>query len=280
MKQCTKCNTIKPLTEFYARRNDCKACVSARYHSTKGPLKGPRTYEPKPLPAERTCRICNQLLPISEFYVSKPAPRYKSPRIETRCKPCTRIHYDANKESILAKAASKRIPKDKPPKKTPKEIQARRATYIRERRRNNPVFKLRSTVGTSIANALAARGYKKTSKTCEILGCSFEEFKNHIERQFLPGMAWQNRSKWHIDHIVPVSFAISETEVLSLNHYSNLRPLWGVENQNKAARLTEESVNHSLYKTIIENRICDQNFCAQNFFLTVDPISESNNGTI
>ena len=280
MKNCKTCNQTKPITEFYTNRNDCKDCVSARYHSTKGPLKGYRTYKPKPLPTERTCRICSQSLLISEFYVSKPTPGRKSPRVETRCKSCTRNHYNTNKESILAKAASKRIPKNKPPKKTPEETQARQTAYVRERRRNNPVFRLRSTVGSNIANALSARGYKKTSKTFEILGCSFEEFKHRIEQQFLPGMTWQNRSEWHLDHIVPVSFAISEVELLSLNHYSNLRPLWGVDNQNKAARLTEESVSHSLYKTIIENRICDQKFCAQNFSLTADPISECNNGSI
>jgi len=167
-----------------------------------------------------------------------------------------------------------------PPKKV--RIYSENPNSIRRRRkrREDPVFRLRSNIGSSIANALAARGYKKTSKTCEILGCSFEDFKHHIEQQFLPGMTWQNRSEWHVDHIVPVSFAISEAELLSLNHYSNLRPLWGVDNQNKAARLTEESVSHSLYKTIIENRICDQKFCAQNFSLTADPISECNNGSI
>ena len=256
MKNCKTCNQTKQLTEFYTHRKDCKACVSAQYHSTKGPLTGYRTYEPKDLPAERTCRICSQTLSISEFYVSKPSPGRKSPKIETRCKSCTRDYYNANKDTILSKAASKRIPKAKPPKKTPEETQARQTTYIRERRRNNPLVKLRANVGTLIANALSNQGYKKSSKSASILGCSFEQFYTHIEQQFTIGMTWNNRSLWHIDHIIPLSFACSEQELLLLNHYSNLRPFWGNDNQVKAGNLTSDSINHPLYKTIIENRIC------------------------
>ena len=232
----------------------------------------------------KQCKTCNTLKPLDTFRSGR-----------NTCKECTnqqrRDYYSKNREVYQARGndyysknreliLSKRVLKIKPPRKTIEETKERQAAYKRRKRRTDPVFRLRSNIGSSIANALAARGYKKTSKTFEILGCSFEEFKHHIEQQFLPGMAWQNRSEWHLDHIVPVSFAISEAELLSLNHYSNLRPLWGVDNQNKAARLTEESVSHSLYKTIIENRICDQKFCAQNFFLTAEPISECNNGTI
>jgi len=46
-------------------------------------------------------------------------------------------------------------------------------------------------------------------------------------------MNWQNYGKyngqlsfgWDIDHVVPVSSAKTEEEVLKLNHYFNLRPL-------------------------------------------------------
>ena len=255
MKKCKTCNQSKPVSEYYTHRKDCKACVSHHYHTNKV-LKGYPTYEPKALPTERTCRICNKILPISEFYVSKPSPGRKSPKIETRCKSCTRDYYNNNKDTILAKAASKRVPKAKPPKKTPEETQARQTAYIRERRRNDPLVKLRANIGTLIANSLANQGYKKTSKSATILGCSFDEFYNHIEQQFTVGMSWDNRSEWHIDHIIPISFARSEQELILLNHYSNLRPFWGNRNQAKAGILTSDSINHTLYKTITENRIC------------------------
>jgi len=100
-----------------------------------------------------------------------------------------------------------------------------------------------------------AGGYKKTSNTASILGCTFKEFYIHIEQQFTQGMSWANRHSWHIDHTVPLAFAENEQELLALNHYTNLRPLWSIENQNKAGMLTDDSVSHSVYKQIVANRI-------------------------
>lgn len=106
----------------------------------------------------------------------------------------------------------------------------------RERRRNDPFFNLHCRIRGLVSFALRGKGYTKKSKTYGILGCSKDEFVAHIERQFLPGMTWGNRALWHIDHIVAVSTASSEAEVLSLNHFTNLRPLWGDDNLRKGAR--------------------------------------------
>lgn len=75
-------------------------------------------------------------------------------------------------------------------------------------------------------------------KTASILGCSWAEFAAHIERQFLPGMTWQNRGEWHIDHIVALATAKTEADVLALNHFTNLRPMWGPDNFKKGAKQT------------------------------------------
>jgi hypothetical protein len=256
MKNCKTCNQIKPLTEFYKNRSDCKACISQQYHAAKGTLKGHRTYEPKPLPKERTCRVCNNTLPISEFYVSKPASGRKSPKIETVCKPCTRLHYQANRETILARARAKAPPhKPKPPVMTQEQTRARVAAYKKRKRAEDPLFRLRSNVGTAIANALSAQGHVKRKSTVEIIGCSFAQLRSHLESQFPPGMTWHNRSLWHIDHIIPVAFAQSESELLQLNHYSNLRPIWRMDNLTKSDSITACAIHHPIYKTIMENRI-------------------------
>ena len=76
--------------------------------------------------------------------------------------------------------------------------------------------------------------FQKKTKTYCILGCSFEEFKTHIEHQFKDGMSWENYGKWEYDHITPVSWAITEDEIVKLNHYSNLQPLWREENIAKS----------------------------------------------
>lgn len=94
----------------------------------------------------------------------------------------------------------------------------------------NPLkFIARSRVGS----AFVRFGYTKRSKTTHIVGCDWPTLKRHIERQFTKGMSWENRGEWHIDHIVPVSSAKSESELLALNHYTNLRPIWAKENLSK-----------------------------------------------
>lgn len=258
MKTCTSCKQSKPLSEYYTHSGKCKACTSAKYHANKV-LKGYPTYQPKALPTERTCKCCGKTLPISEFHVSKPSPNRKSPRVSTKCKACTKLDYLANREAILAKAAGKRVPKPKPPKKTKEETQARQTAYVRERRRNNPLVKLRSNIGTLIANSLTNKHFIKSSTTESILGCTFTEFKAHIESQFVIGMDWTNRELWHIDHIVPLRLATTKEQVIMLNHYTNLRPLWSVDNQSKAASITEDVKNHPIYTKLYTKSSSESN---------------------
>ena len=70
-----------------------------------------------------------------------------------------------------------------------------------------------------------------------MLGCDWGFFARHIELQFLPGMTWSNRNLWHIDHIIPLSTAKSEQDVIALNHVSNLRPLWADKNREKSDKI-------------------------------------------
>lgn len=46
-------------------------------------------------------------------------------------------------------------------------------------------------------------------------------------------MNWENRNLWHIDHIKPLSLATTENELYELCHYTNLRPLWAIDNLKK-----------------------------------------------
>jgi hypothetical protein len=70
-----------------------------------------------------------------------------------------------------------------------------------------------------------------------MLGCSFEVFKAHLQKQFTKGMGWHNMSKWHIDHIVPLASAKTESELIALAHFSNLRPMWAADNMSKHAKI-------------------------------------------
>ena len=106
------------------------------------------------------------------------------------------------------------------------------------RQESDPVYRLTCHMRTFINNALRRVGCTKDRRTEEILGCTPEAFRRHIERQFQPGMSWARRSEWHIDHIIPMAQAKDEAEAVRLNHYTNLRPIWAKDNLSKGAQIT------------------------------------------
>jgi hypothetical protein len=75
--------------------------------------------------------------------------------------------------------------------------------------------------------------YKKTTKIYKTLGCTQQELLQHLEKQFLKGMSWENRKLWHIDHIIPMSSAKTLEDNYKLNHFTNLRPMWAKDNLSK-----------------------------------------------
>jgi hypothetical protein len=122
------------------------------------------------------------------------------------------------------------------------------------RKSTDPLYELRKDIGRLIAKSMYNNGYSTKSKANVILGCSFSEFKLHLEKQFLPEMGWDNRNKWHLDHIIPISLANSDTEIILLNHYTNFRPLWAKDNITKGNKLIEDAINHPLYQKLMDLR--------------------------
>lgn len=103
---------------------------------------------------------------------------------------------------------------------------------------STPLGKMRCLLRARVGRIFRINGYTKKSRTHEILGCDYEFFVKHIESQFTEGMTWEKMgSQIHIDHKIPIASAKSEEELLKLNHYTNLRPLWAEDNMKKGARL-------------------------------------------
>lgn len=109
---------------------------------------------------------------------------------------------------------------------------------IGRRKASDPVFRIIREARVFISRSIGRNGYTKQSRTHEILGCGWDFFKSHIERQFLKGMTWDNRAEWHIDHIQPMAIAATEEDALALNHFTNLRPMWAKDNLAKGAQIT------------------------------------------
>ena len=88
-------------------------------------------------------------------------------------------------------------------------------------------------------NSIKRNGYSKKSKTEDILGCSFKEFKEHIESQWEDWMSWGNHGKyngdlnygWDLDHIKPLILSENEEDMIKLNHHTNFQPLCGYINR-------------------------------------------------
>lgn len=104
---------------------------------------------------------------------------------------------------------------------------------LKNRKKPTILSRLKGNVMSLIMNSLRKNGYKKTGKIVDILGCSYEEFKQHLESKFEPWMNWDNYGKyngsfnygWEIDHVIPNCFAINESHALQLNHFVNFQPL-------------------------------------------------------
>ena len=111
---------------------------------------------------------------------------------------------------------------------------------IKERMQADPLYKLRRNLSCRTSAAFRKRGFVKIFTTQSLLGCSYNEAKAHIEKQFKVEMGWHNRGEWHIDHIIPLASAKTEKELIDLCAYTNLQPLWAKENIIKSDKINNK----------------------------------------
>jgi len=141
-------------------------------------------------------------------------------------------YEEKNKQTIIERKREYR-------KKNKEILNEYRRIYRINRKLLDPVYKLKNSIRRNINNCFKRNRFSKNSTTNKILGCSFEELKFHLESKWEPWMNWDNYGLyngaegygWDIDHIVPLSSAITEEETINLNHYTNLQPLCGYMNR-------------------------------------------------
>ena len=108
---------------------------------------------------------------------------------------------------------------------------------LRERRRNDPFLRLRDAIRGSIRAYLGSKKTRRGS-TFEIVGCTPDFLRGHLEKQFKPGMTWENYgSHWHVDHRIPLASGNSPEEIKGLSHWTNLQPLEALENIIKSDKI-------------------------------------------
>lgn len=115
------------------------------------------------------------------------------------------------------------------------ETKALKAKRRRERLANDPTYAITRRLRTRMSHAIHAAQAGKAAASAVLLGCSAEFLKTYIESKFLPGMSWDNRHLWHIDHCIPCAkFDMLDPEQQKqCFHYTNLQPLWAEDNYRK-----------------------------------------------
>ncbi len=230
-KKCKKCNSEKELCEFRTRKDN-----KSGYGNN--------------------CKICESEINKKYRENNKEQIKLKNDEFLENNKDYFKIRYESNKDKILEqskeyylKNKDKILDYNKIYRKENKDkIKERQKNWYTEnkekiiikaninyikRKNNDPLFKLKIAIKNNIYHSLKRKGFKKNSRTHEILGCLIDEFKQHLESKFEPWMNWDNYGLyngtegygWDIDHITPTSSATTEEELIKLNHYSNLQPL-------------------------------------------------------
>lgn len=110
-----------------------------------------------------------------------------------------------------------------------------------DRYKNDIQFKLASALRGRLRMAL--HGNKKVGSAVDLLGCSVEDFKLHLESRFTDGMSWDNYGhgvdKWNMDHMVALyHFDLTDLQDLKKAcHYTNIQPMWHSENCSWGAKI-------------------------------------------
>lgn len=90
--------------------------------------------------------------------------------------------------------------------------------------------KMTQKIRSLISSSYRRKTYNKNSSSAEILGCTWEEFKEHLENN--PYGYTIDCSDLDLDHIIPISSALNEDDLYKLNNYRNFQLLPRVYNQH------------------------------------------------
>lgn len=169
-----------------------------------------------------------------------PARKYTAEEALAKKRANNRVWQRANlpkKAAYMRKYRAEDPDKFRARKRSP-EYKAATNARARERYSSDPNYAISKRLRASLTQALRLGNATKRGSLLSLIGCSIAELKAHLERQFKPGMSWEARADWHIDHIRPCcSFDLTQEEQQrQCFHHSNLQPLWGVENQSKNGR--------------------------------------------
>jgi hypothetical protein len=196
----------------------------------------------------KICNICSVEKNLTDFYKSKSG----KDGLESFCKLCkkekSKINYVKNLEHRLLQNKSyyyanhekQKEVKNTWKKNNPELVRAINNTWEKNKRKEDKFWACKKALRTRFLGALSGR--KKSNSTLKLVGMnSWKDFKVYVELYWKEGMSWDNygssKDCWVIDHIKPLASAKTLEELEKLQHYTNLQPLWSIENLKKGAKI-------------------------------------------
>lgn len=157
------------------------------------------------------CKVCNKIKDKEKQIKSKVqrARRGKEYRLEN-------LEYILNREAVYIQTD---------------EYRENRRKYERDRRTNDPLFKLSKNIRGRLRTDMNKEYFNKKYRTAKVLGCNYVQFLAHLNNNpysFEYGVT----PSLDLDHIIPVSSASNEEDILKLNHYTNFQLLPSTYNQH------------------------------------------------
>lgn len=180
----------------------------------------------------KVCKKCEIEKPYNEFNKDK----YSKDGLRYRCRECTREEYRNYYNNNISNEIERQVNYQRNNKV---EVKKRRNLRVKKKYDNDSIYKIKALLRNRMKIFFKTKNVNINKKIFEIVGCTPNELKIHIESQFKEGMCWENHKQdgWHIDHIIPLSSAETEEEINGLCHFTNLQPLWSTENYKKGKKI-------------------------------------------
>ena len=179
---------------------------------------------------------CEYKDPTTDFHKNAKA----SDGLKTQCKGCIkkynaltysktrRVDYRESSEYKLRSKAYRSNPTNK----------ERKNSNEKRRRKTDPIYKLTHNLRTLLNMSLRKVGFRKESRTYQLLGANYETVHQHLADTAVRNYGFYDPNEpYHIDHIVPCASATTPEELIKLQHYSNLQYLTPEDNLKKSNKL-------------------------------------------
>lgn len=232
-KHCSSCREEKPKQDFYLSRirkdgldYHCKTCrlqINQTYVDT----------HPDRVKKQHALYYANN----QEAILSKCSQQYEENRDAILS--AGRVRYQNNKELVLMQHKAWRHLNPLYMKEYRKVNRDSLNAKVKDRFKRDPIWKMSCLLRVRLCHVLKQKAFRRTTKFSQYIGCTPEELRAHIEKQFQAGMTWGNHTLrgWHVDHIIPLDSASSIEELYERCHYTNLQPLWAMDNIRKGNKL-------------------------------------------